>query len=72
MARAMAVDNEGPGVGSLVPQRVLLLPRRQMRGDRDPVRLAVPDFSSRQLAVRQSHNRCAEAESVGQPIIEKL
>jgi len=72
MRRAAALANEAPGMRRFVPQRVLLDPFGQMRGDRDAVGISVNDLSARELAPRQSHDRGAESKTSGEPIVEEL
>jgi carboxymethylenebutenolidase len=70
--RADAFQHERPGVRRFVSQGVLAFGRREMRGDGDPMRPPVNDFSAGQLAIRETHLGRTEMESRRQAVIEKL
>src|SRR5258706_11014185 len=69
---ARAARAERPGVRGLVPERLLALGGRKVRGDRDAVRRPVDDLASRELAPRQAHARRVKAEARGEPVVETL
>jgi len=66
------LQEESPGMRRFVAQRVLPSAWRQMCRDRDAVRPSVGDLSARELASGEPHDRRAEAETSGEPIVEKL
>jgi carboxymethylenebutenolidase len=69
---APSFEPKGPGVRRLVAERVLPIAERQVRRDRDPVRLSVADLSSRELARGEPHARGLEGKARGEAVVEKL
>ena len=63
MAGLGSLERERPGVGGFVPQRVFLLCVLQVRRDRDPMRRAVLNLATRQLAAGNAHPRGTESET---------
>jgi carboxymethylenebutenolidase len=55
-----------------VAQRVLAPGGREVRGDRDAVRLAVNDLAARQLPIREAHLRVAESEPRREAVVQEL
>ena len=72
MSGARALAAKRPGVRRLVSQGLFLLGRRQVCGDRDPVRRAVDDLAARELAAGQPDLCRIESEPRGQAIVEPL
>ena len=67
-----ALQEESPGMRRFVPQRVLPSAWRQMRRDRDAVGPSVGDLSACEFAPGEPHDRRAEAETSGEPVVEEL
>lgn len=67
-----ALQEESPGMRRFVPQRVLPSAWRQMRRDRDAMGPSVGDLSAGEFAPGEPHDRRAEAETSGEPIVEEL
>src|SRR5262249_43756118 len=72
VADPRALAAERPRVRRLVPERLLALGRRKVRGDRDPVRRAVNDLAARQLPAGQANPRRVESEACREAVVLAL
>jgi hypothetical protein len=69
---ARSVELMDPGVSRLVPERLIALRKRKMRGDSDPVRPAIPDLAAGELAGGEADDGRSKAEPRRQAVVEPL
>jgi carboxymethylenebutenolidase len=72
VGHARSSRRERPGMGGLVPQRVLLLAFRQVSRDRDAVWSPVLDLASSQLAPGKLDTRRTEVETPRKAVVQEL
>jgi hypothetical protein len=63
---------EHPGVRRFVPQRLVALGGREVRGDRDAVRRTVSDLASGELSLRKADHGRPESEPRRQTVVQPL
>ena len=67
-----SIELKGPRVRRFVAERVLPVAGRQVRRNRDPVRMPVADLSSGELAHGEADARGSERKAIGETVVEKL